>query len=144
MLSSNSLLLTGLRSNHPSEACEHYYFSPHTWTVSILVAENRSSPCPFSGSYSVSGSSSSTSSPSSSRSSWILPPPEVSGDEDLAEKYQMLKEKENKNGDRCSTFMQVHKLSMFQGLTYKNSFNFEFCIKINVRYFSISVCGVKR
>lgn len=55
MLSSNSLLLTGLRSNHPSEACEHYYFSPHTWTVSILVAENRSSPCPFSGSYRVDG-----------------------------------------------------------------------------------------
>jgi len=97
----------GLKSNHPHEACQHYYFSSQTWKSSILVAENTSTPCPFSGSYSVSGSSSSTSSPSSSRSSWILPPPEVSGDEDLAEKYQMLKEKENKNGDRCSTFMQA-------------------------------------
>ena len=45
----------GLRSNHPREACEHYYFSPHTWTSSILVAENRSSSCPFSGSYKVDG-----------------------------------------------------------------------------------------
>jgi hypothetical protein len=45
----------GLRSNHPREACEHYYFSAHTWTVSTMVAENRSSPCPFSGSYRVDG-----------------------------------------------------------------------------------------
>ena len=51
----NFIKITGLRSNHPSEACEHYYFSPHTWTVSILVAENRSTPCPFSGSYRVDG-----------------------------------------------------------------------------------------
>ena len=51
----NFIKITALRSNHPSEACEHYYFSPHTWTVSILVAENRSTPCPFSGSYRVDG-----------------------------------------------------------------------------------------
>jgi len=45
----------GITSNHPEEACEHFYFSPNTWTVSIIVAENSSSPCPFSGSYKVDG-----------------------------------------------------------------------------------------
>jgi len=47
----------GLKSNHPDEACEHYYFSFHFVKSQIIVAENTSSSCPFSGSYSVSNSS---------------------------------------------------------------------------------------
>ena len=43
----------GLRSHHPEEACTHHYFS--TKTTKLLVAETASSPCPFSGSYSVQG-----------------------------------------------------------------------------------------
>ena len=50
-----SFCISGITSNHPEEACEHFYFSPNTWTVSIIVAENSSSPCPFSGSYKVDG-----------------------------------------------------------------------------------------
>jgi len=43
----------GLRSHHPEEACTHHYFSSTTTT--LLVAEAASSPCPFSGSYTVQG-----------------------------------------------------------------------------------------
>jgi len=43
----------GLRSHHPEEACTHHYFS--TKTTHLLVAETTSSPCPFSGSYTVQG-----------------------------------------------------------------------------------------
>ena len=43
----------GLRSHHPEEACTHHYFS--TTTTTLLVAETASSPCPFSGSYTVQG-----------------------------------------------------------------------------------------
>ena len=46
----NFSYLAGLRSNHPGEACEHY-FSAATRTAALLVAENSSAPCPFSGSY---------------------------------------------------------------------------------------------
>ena len=51
----------GLRSHHPEEACTHHYFSTTTTTTSttitttLLVAETVSSPCPFSGSYTVQG-----------------------------------------------------------------------------------------
>ena len=43
----------GLRSHHPEEACTHHYFSSTTTT--LLVADTTSSPCPFSGSYTVQG-----------------------------------------------------------------------------------------
>ena len=51
----NIFLSPGLKSNHPNEACQHYYFSSQSLSSSILVAENTSSPCPFSGSYSLPG-----------------------------------------------------------------------------------------
>lgn len=55
-LNRNLLKITyGLKSNHPNEACQHYYFSSQSLVSRVLVAENSSSPCPFSGSYSLPG-----------------------------------------------------------------------------------------
>ena len=87
----------GLRSNHPREACEHYYFSPHTWTSSILVAENRSSSCPFSGSYRVDGQV-------NHLVNWFATnsPPKLLY-EDLVEKEDL----EENPVERCSTYMQA-------------------------------------
>ena len=48
-----SLCHAGLKSNHPEEACSHYYFSPLMLVSSLLVADNSSAPCPFSGSYTL-------------------------------------------------------------------------------------------
>ena len=91
------MFIPGLRSNHPREACEHYYFSPHTWTSSILVAENRSSPCPFSGSYRVDGQV-------NHMVDWF--------ETDSLPKllYEEVAEKEDLEGkpvDRCLTYMQA-------------------------------------
>ena len=47
------LCRAGLKSNHPEEACSHYYFSPLMLVSSLLVADNSSAPCPFSGSYTL-------------------------------------------------------------------------------------------
>ena len=68
----------GLRSHHPEEACTHHYFSSTTTT--LLVAEAASSPCPFSGSYTVQGR--------------LLQGLEVEG-------------KEGKEEEGCQTVMQV-------------------------------------
>ena len=48
-----NLCHAGLKSNHPEEACSHYYFSPLMLVSSLLVADNSSAPCPFSGSYTL-------------------------------------------------------------------------------------------
>ena len=49
----NYIPCPGLKSNHPEEACSHYYFSPLMRVSSLLVADNSSAPCPFSGSYTL-------------------------------------------------------------------------------------------
>ena len=91
------MFIPGLRSNHPSEACEHYYFSPFTWTSSILVAENRSSSCPFSGSYRVDGQVNHLVDWFASNSLQKLVY------EDVVEK----KDLEENPVERCSTYMQA-------------------------------------
>ena len=48
-----NLCHAGLKSNHPEEAYSHYYFSPLMLVSSLLVADNSSAPCPFSGSYTL-------------------------------------------------------------------------------------------
>ena len=97
METSKIMLILGLRSNHPSEACEHYYFSPHTWTTSILVAENSSSPCPFSGSYTVDGEVNTMGDWFETHTLPQLHYEEVIENEDLEEKQT----------ERCLTFMQA-------------------------------------